>query len=94
MLCKPFLIALTYVHRHDHRIPIRIDHRTRRDRTERRNKAFDFQMYALTDAYMAWSLASSNKEGAGFYNGTTDQHLPADAGMVTVKVVDVYSMYK
>jgi hypothetical protein len=51
-------------------------------------------MYALTDTYMAWSLASSNKEGAGFYNGTTDQHLPADAGMVTVKVVDVYSMYK
>jgi hypothetical protein len=86
-----FLIALTYVHRRDRQIPIRIDHRTRRDRTERRNKAFDKQMDALIDAYMVWSLASSNRERAGFYSGTMDQHIPANAGMVTVKVVDVYS---
>ena len=84
-----FLIALTYVHRRDRQIPIRIDHRTRRDRTKHRNKAFDQQMDALTDT--VWSSANPNREHAGFYSGTTDQHIPVDVGMVTVKVVDAYS---
>ena len=47
-------------------------------------------MDVLTDTYMGWSLVNSNREHAGFYSGTTDQHISADAGMVTVKVVDAY----
>ena len=48
-------------------------------------------MDALTDGYMVWSLVNPNREHAGFYSGTTDQHIAVDVGMVTVKVVDVYS---
>jgi hypothetical protein len=93
ILVGSFGILLTCTCRQSHRIPIRIDHRTRRDRAERRDKAFDAQMEALVDAYMAWSFANTNKEGTGFYSGMENQHIPIDAGITTVKVVDVYSEY-
>jgi hypothetical protein len=48
-------------------------------------------MEALVDGYMAWSFANANREGAGFYNGMANQHIPVDAGTLTVKVVDMYS---
>jgi hypothetical protein len=32
----------------------RVDTRTRRDQVHRRNEAFDVQMEAMTDAYLAW----------------------------------------
>ena len=89
ILVGSFGILLTCTWRQSHRIPIRIDRRTRRDRAERRDKAFDVQMEALVDAYMAWSFA--NKEGTGFYSGMENQHIPIDAGITTVQVVDVYS---
>ena len=87
-----FPIALTYVHRRDCQIPIQIDHWMRRDCTKHCNKSFNQQMDVLTDMYMGWSLANSNREHGGFYSSTADQHRPADAGMVTVKVVDAYGM--
>lgn len=91
LLVCSFCILLTYTCRQSHQVPIRIDRQTRQDRTERRNKAFDAQMEALMDGYMAWSFANTNREGAGFYNGMANQDIPVDAGILTIKVVDVYS---
>ena len=39
-----------------------VDHRTRRDRTEQRNKAFDAQMPVLTDAYMDWTVQHAERD--------------------------------
>ena len=66
---------------HQHRIPIRIDHRTRRDRNERRDRAFDEQIAACTDAYMDWNWNDPN--------GIEDP-LPADSGSTRVKVISIY----
>lgn len=68
-------------------MPIRVDYQTRRDRTDRRDRAFDKQMPAFADAYMDWSLACA--EGGLFVN-TSNDNLPADSGSVPIKVVDVF----
>ncbi|KAG1848953.1 hypothetical protein DFJ58DRAFT_717000 [Suillus subalutaceus] len=44
----------------------RHDFRTRRDRTRRRTDAFDKQMSALREAYMAWHLANGD-DSRGFF---------------------------
>jgi hypothetical protein len=65
---------------HQHHIPIRIDHRTRRDRNECRDHAFSEQIDACTDAYMDWN--SNDPDGM--------DSVPADSGSCTVKVVGIY----
>ena len=66
---------------HQHYIPICIDHRTRRDRTECRDRAFDEQIDACAEAYMDWNSGDSN--------GMEDP-LPADSGSSTIKVAGIY----
>lgn len=65
---------------HQHNIP-RVDHRTRRDRIERRDRAFDEQLDACAEAYMDWNSADPNRMGGP---------LPADSGSFTIKVVGIY----
>lgn len=64
-----------------HHMPIRIDYRTRRDRNERRDRAFDEQIDACTEAYMDWNFGDPNH---------TEDTIPADSGLITVKVVGIY----
>jgi hypothetical protein len=66
---------------HQHYIPIRIDHRTRRDRAERRDRAFDEQIDACAEAYMDWNSKGSD---------CMEDPLPADSGSSTIKVVGIY----
>ena len=42
----------------------RIDHRTRRDRAERRNRAFQQMAEALADAYMAWDYEQTHGDAS------------------------------
>ena len=66
-----------------HHIPRHFDGRTRRDRTEKRERAFDKQMDALTDSYMNWSL-----------NTTDPTSAPAEvasAGSVVINIIGLYS---
>jgi hypothetical protein len=64
----------------------RVDHRTRCDRTEKRNEAFDKQMLALVDAYMDWSLQYADRE-----NPLPDPTPSPNNGMCSVRVVDLFS---
>jgi len=63
-------------------MPIRIDYRTRRDRNERRDRAFDEQIDACTGAYMDWNFGDPSH---------TEDMIPPDSGSMTVKVVGIYS---
>jgi hypothetical protein len=56
----------------------------------RREKNFEDQLDALTDAYMKWSLAHK-EENAGFHAQTQNEVPPADSGSLEIKVVDVFS---
>lgn len=68
----------------------RVDHRTRRDRSIRLEEAFDRQNDAMTTAYMSWSREKASRRDRGYFNG---EEVPADAGSLKVKVVDVFSKY-
>jgi len=65
---------------HHHRVPPRFDGRTRHDRTERRDSAFEKQMESLTDSYMNWSLKTKSSPVED-----------ASAGSITVNIVGLYS---
>jgi len=67
---------------HHHRVPPRFDGRTRHDRTERRDSAFEKQMESLTDSYMNWSLNLATKSSP-----VED----ASAGSITVNIIGLYS---
>lgn len=65
------------------------DYRTRRDRTQRRVKAFDAQLPALVEAYMEWML-QLGKDG---YSGEYNLKLPPGAEVqatTNIYEVDVY----
>ncbi|KIK40552.1 hypothetical protein CY34DRAFT_24782 [Suillus luteus UH-Slu-Lm8-n1] len=70
------------------------DHRTRRDRIQRRVDAFLQQMPALTDAYLAWSLKQAKKGVMSFFEVLwhSDPHAPSDpnCGTWNLKVVDTF----
>ena len=63
----------------------RVDYRTRRDRTEKRMKAFHTQMDDLTEAYLEWSHVTS-EEGRAVPAGP----VPADSGEYSIRVVDTF----
>jgi len=81
-------------------VPKRVDHRTRRDRIIRREHAFDLQLDALVEAYLNWSVEQKDRHnrlrsGRGFCVGMEPAlNVPADAGSVHVKVVDVFGKGK
>jgi hypothetical protein len=80
---------LYYVHMSDFfslRNIHRVDHRTRRDRTEKRNEAFNKQMPAIIDAYMDWSLQYADRD-----NPLPDPELSPDDGAWPVRVIDLFS---
>jgi hypothetical protein len=64
----------------------RVDYRTRRDRTERRTAAFEKQMEAITVAYMDWCLKYADRD-----DPVPDPPLPADSGVCSICVVDLFS---
>lgn len=70
-----------------------MDYRTRRDRGMRREAAFEAQMDAFIEAYMEWGAARSDRATPGYYAEATRGDLPADSGAITLKVVDVFSMF-
>ena len=63
----------------------RVDHRTRRDRQENRNKDFRMQMSALADSYMAWDMHRA--DGAG---PTPEQD---SCGSYAIRIVDLFSKH-
>jgi hypothetical protein len=63
-----------------------VDYRTRRDRTERRTAMFKEQMEAITEAYMDWSLKYADRD-----DPVPDPPLPADSGVCSIRVVDLFS---
>lgn len=69
----------------------RVDHRTRRDRNERRQLGFQFQLEDLTDAYMSWCYRRDHGTGADGLHSQDD----ADGCMFTqnICVVDTYGMW-
>jgi hypothetical protein len=67
--------------------PQRTEHRTRRDRTERRTELFDNQMEDLVDAYMAWQVKRDMPEGEG------DRDMPEVVGQHDVRVVRVFGKW-
>jgi hypothetical protein len=67
------------------------DHRTRRDRIERRERAFAAQMGALTSAFMSWSAVDNPAENP-FHQVTGT--LPVGEGSVNATVLDVFGEYK
>lgn len=65
------------------------DYRTRRDRTELRNKAFMVQMEDLVDAYMHWSMGSDGLAPEYTAPGGSED----SEHSVNVLVVDVFGMF-
>ena len=63
-----------------------MDHRTRQDRTERRTAMFKEQMEAITEAYLDWSLKYADRD-----DPVPDPPLPADSGVCSIRVVDLFS---
>lgn len=61
--------------------------RTRRDRTEQRNKGFASQWPAMVDAYMAWSA----EQGETGVAGTPKERGTESDGAVKIRVVDMLS---
>jgi len=74
--------------RHQHRIPIRIDHQTRRDRTERRDRAFDEQTDACAEAYMNWNYQLPSEEVEASEGAS-----PAGSRSIRVKIVGIYGKF-
>ena len=62
-----------------------VDHRTRRDRTERRTEAFRQQMDDITKAYLEWSYVTSVEECA-----VPADPVPVDSGEYSIRVVDTF----
>ena len=65
-----------------HNIPIRVNYQTRQDRNERRDRTFDEQLKACTEAYMNWNSGDPSH---------AEDMIPPDSGSTTVKVVGIYS---
>lgn len=63
------------------------DQRTRRDKTENRNKGFERQWPAMVDAYMAWSAELGESGLAG--GGMKEREAEAD-DTYPIKVVDIF----
>ncbi|KAG1793324.1 uncharacterized protein HD556DRAFT_1479424 [Suillus plorans] len=73
----------------------RKDYRSRRDRTQRRIEAFDYQMPALVTAYLTWSLERDEKRGMGFFERQKDVDADdVNAGQVFIEVVDIHHAEK
>lgn len=70
----------------------REDHRTRRDRIQRRVDAFNQQMPALVDAYLIWSLNRAKEGVKSFFEVHRHSDPPSDpnSGTWNVRVVDTY----
>ncbi|KAG1777172.1 hypothetical protein EV702DRAFT_1045562 [Suillus placidus] len=70
----------------------RVDHRTRRDRIQRRVDAFDQQMFELTDTYLKWSHQRAQHGFWGFLEVHRNQHSHVDpnSGSWNVQVVDIF----
>ena len=67
-----------------HQIPRRFDGRTRHDRTERRERAFDKQMNSIAESYMDWSLKTSYGRPVQPEPGPSD-------GSITINIIGLYS---
>ena len=65
----------------------RVDTRTRRNQVHRRNEAFDVQIEAMTDAYLAWF---SSLGDAGLANNDPPSSSCVLQGCYPVKVLDTY----
>jgi hypothetical protein len=65
-----------------------VDHRTRRDRTEQRNKAFDAQMPVLVDAYMDWTVQNADRD-----NPLPDPTPSPNDGEYSVRVINLFGKY-
>jgi hypothetical protein len=66
----------------------RVDHRTCRDRTEQRNKAFDAQMSVITDAYMDWTFQNADRD-----NPLPDPAPSPNDGEFPVRVINLFCKY-
>lgn len=62
-----------------------MDHRTRRNREDNRNKDFAAQMGAFTDTYMAWDMHRAN--------GGTPPPEQDSSGGYPIHIVDVFGEY-
>ncbi|KAG0708391.1 hypothetical protein DFH29DRAFT_1045059 [Suillus ampliporus] len=78
--------------------PRRNDHRTRRDRVQRRVDAFDAQLPAITEAYLEWSLQRVRSgTRPGFFHQMAKDALTevgADSGSWTATIVDLFCAEK
>ncbi|KIO02918.1 hypothetical protein M404DRAFT_27534 [Pisolithus tinctorius Marx 270] len=79
----------------------RPDYRTFRDRTAKRTAAFNVQMGAMVEAYMAWSLIRKGASGRGFFDSderrTREEQQRSDGidtRLLSVLVLDVFCTEK
>ncbi|KAI6141183.1 hypothetical protein BKA82DRAFT_4362281 [Pisolithus tinctorius] len=79
----------------------RPDYRTFRDRTAKRMAAFNVQMGAMVEAYMAWSLIRKGASGRGFFDSderrTREEQQRSDGvdtRLLSVLVLDVFCAEK
>ncbi|KAI6138184.1 hypothetical protein BKA82DRAFT_4333280 [Pisolithus tinctorius] len=79
----------------------RPDYRTFRDRTAKRTAAFNVQMGAMVEAYMAWSLIRKGASGRGFFDSderrTREEQQRSDGvdtRLLSVLVLDVFCAEK
>ncbi|KAG0695695.1 hypothetical protein DFH29DRAFT_984896 [Suillus ampliporus] len=68
----------------------RVDHRTRRDRIQRRIDAFNKQMPAMVDAFLDWSNTRAKSKIRGFFGVQSGADLDPDSGSWPVTVVDLF----
>jgi hypothetical protein len=69
----------------------RVDYRTRRDRTQRRNEAFARVLPDMIQQYMSWKA----HRGDGGWGNVSVEPLPQDAVILeelSVRVVDIFGM--
>ncbi|KAG1892860.1 uncharacterized protein F5891DRAFT_963824 [Suillus fuscotomentosus] len=88
-------IAGDFWNAHSRQSVCRKDYQSRRDRTQCRIEAFDYQMPALITVYLTRSLERDEKCGMGFFERQKDVDADdVNAGQVFIEVVDIHHAEK
>ena len=80
-----FIFLSTYGHQ-IYRRPSAQNYRTRWDRTQRRTEAFEGQMSAMVEAYMAWMLVMKEEGIGGQYQTPPGVEIQAQVNIVEIGI--------
>ena len=80
-----FIFLSTYAHQ-IYRHPCAQNYQTRRDRTQRRTEAFEGQMSAMVEAYMAWMLVMKEEGIGGQYQTPPGVEIQAQVNIVEIGI--------